>query len=98
MLENFAALERHPGNVAAIDGNTVVLADGRRLDDIDVLLWGTGYSTDVPYIVRERQSIAASCVDRRYAAFPNLPTPSSIFPTSAVAKLNLNVLTSGFSA
>jgi hypothetical protein len=50
MLENFAALERHPGTVVAIDGSTVVMADGQRLDDIDVLLWGTGYSTDVSFI------------------------------------------------
>ena len=38
MLENFAALERHSGNVAAIDGNTAVMADGKMLDGIDVLL------------------------------------------------------------
>jgi hypothetical protein len=50
MLENFAALERHPGTVAAIDGSTVVMADEQRLDDIDVLLWGTGYSADVSFI------------------------------------------------
>jgi hypothetical protein len=54
MLENFAALERYPGNVAAIDGSTVVMADGKRLDGIDVLLWGTGYSTDVSYIAVPR--------------------------------------------
>ena len=54
MLENFAALERHPGSVAAIDADTVVLADGQKLDGIDVLLWGTGYGTDLSYIAVPR--------------------------------------------
>lgn len=54
MLENFAALERHPGSVAAIDGDTVVLADGKKLEGTDVLLWGTGYSTDLSYIAVPR--------------------------------------------
>jgi hypothetical protein len=68
MLENFAALERYPGNVAAIDGSTVVMADGQRLDDIDVLLWGTGYATDLPYIdvpslaaIRSLKELGARC-------------------------------------
>lgn len=33
-----------------------------------------------------------------HTAFPNLPTPSSIFPTSAVAKLNRSVDRSGLDA
>ena len=33
-----------------------------------------------------------------HTALPNLPTPSTIFPTSAVAKLNLNVARSGLFA
>ena len=68
MLEHFAALERHPGNVAAIDGSTVVMAGGQRLDCIDVLLWGTGYSTDVSYIdvpriaaIRSVNELGARC-------------------------------------
>ena len=68
MLEHFAALERHPGSVAAIDGNTVVLADGQKLDGIDMLLWGTGYGTDLSYIavppiaaVRSVNELGARC-------------------------------------
>ncbi len=68
MLENFAALERHPGSVAAIDGSTVVMADGQRLDGIDVLLWGTGYATDLSSIavpglaaIRSVNELGARC-------------------------------------
>ena len=83
MLEHFAALARHPGNVAAIDGNTVVMADGQRLDGIDVLLWGTGYSTDVSFIdvprlaaVRSVKELGARCG----GIFRSLDAPDLYFP------------------
>ncbi len=46
MLENFAAIERHPGSVEFIRGRTVGLSGGQRLD-VDLLLWGTGYRIDL---------------------------------------------------
>ena len=83
MLENFAALERYPGTVAAIDGSTVVMADGKRLEDIDILLWGTGYSTDVSYIdvpaiaaVRNVSELGARCG----CGFRSLDAPNLYFP------------------
>ena len=83
MLENFAALERHPGNVAAIDGSTVVMADGQRLDDIDVLLWGTGYSTDVSPIDVPRLAAVRSVSELRARCgciFRSLDAPNLYFP------------------
>ena len=83
MLEHFAALERYPGNVAAIDGSTVVLADGKRLDGIDMLLWGTGYSTDVSTIdvprlaaVRNVKELGERCG----CIFRSLDAPNLYFP------------------
>ena len=84
MLENFAALERHPGSVAVIDGTTVVLADGQtKLDGIDVLLWGTGYETDLSYIdvpriaaVRNVSELGARCG----CGFRSLDAPNLYFP------------------
>ena len=83
MLEHFAALERHPGSVAAIDGSTLVLADGQKLDGIDVLLWGTGYGTDLSYIAVPR--IAAirtvnELVARCGCGFRSLDAANLYFP------------------
>lgn len=83
MLENFAALERHPGSVAAIDGNTVVLADGRKLEGIDVLLWGTGYSTDLSYIAVPRVAAIRSLNElgtRCGCGFRSLDAANLYFP------------------
>jgi hypothetical protein len=83
MLENFAALERHPGTVAAIDGSTVVMADGERLEGIDILLWGTGYTTDLSYIdvprlaaIRSVNELGARCG----CGFRSLDAPDLYFP------------------
>ena len=43
MIQHYAQLERHRGQVAAIDGRRVTLADGTRLE-VDTVLWGTGYA------------------------------------------------------
>ena len=83
MLENFAALERHPGSVAAIDGSTVVLADGQKLDGIDVLLWGTGYGTDLSYIAVPRIAAIRSVSElgaRCGCGFRSLDAPNLYFP------------------
>jgi hypothetical protein len=46
MIQHYAQLERHRGEVAAIDGRCVTLRDGTRLQ-VDTILWGTGYGTDL---------------------------------------------------
>jgi len=67
MLANLASIERHRGSVASIDGRTVTLSDGHRLE-ADVLLWGTGYETDLSYFelpviasIRSVDALAARC-------------------------------------
>lgn len=67
MLEHFARIERHPGSVESLDGRTVVLSDGHRVE-ADLLLWGTGYAVDLSYFespaigsIRTLGALAARC-------------------------------------
>jgi len=67
MLENYAGIERHRASVEAIDGGTVTLSDGHRVE-ADLLLWGTGYGIDLSYFaspliasIRTLDALAARC-------------------------------------
>ena len=83
MLADFAALERYPGTtVAAIAGGDVTLADGTRLAP-DIVLWGTGYETDLSYFedariasIRNVAELGARCV----CQFRSLDAPDLYFP------------------
>lgn len=48
MIANYGAIERHHGTVTAIEGRSVTLSGGERVD-ADLLLWGTGYALDLSY-------------------------------------------------
>lgn len=48
MLAHFGSIERHSGSVAMIDGSSVVLSGGKRVQ-AELLLWGTGYRLDLSY-------------------------------------------------
>ena len=48
MIENFARIERHQGEVERIEGKTVLFSDGRSAE-CDLILWGTGYDVDLSY-------------------------------------------------
>jgi len=67
MLENYAGIERHHANVDSIDGGTVLLSDGHRVE-AELLLWGTGYGIDLSYFeppqiasIRTLDALAARC-------------------------------------
>ena len=67
MLENFAAIERHRASVDGIAGSTATLSDGHSVE-VDLLLWGTGYSVDLSYFaspqihsIRTLAALAARC-------------------------------------
>lgn len=82
MLSSFGSLERFPGHVESIDGNEVALADGTRLA-VDVLLWGTGYATDLSYFeepriasIRTTHGLSARCG----CLFRSLDAPDLYFP------------------
>jgi hypothetical protein len=67
MIENFARIERHHGEVLRIEGNTALLSDGRATA-CDLVLWGTGYDVDLSYFeveslsrIRRLEDLARRC-------------------------------------
>jgi hypothetical protein len=85
MLANFDQLERRPGDVVAIEGSEVTLSDGSQLT-ADLLLWGTGYETDLSYFddphissVLNLNRLSQRCTDVfRSQDAPNLYFPSVV--------------------
>lgn len=82
MLANFAAFERHHASVTAIEGHTVSLSDKSRME-VDVLLWATGYATDLTYFenpkladIRNTAQLAARCA----CVFRSLDEPNLYLP------------------
>ncbi|MCW5634038.1 MAG: NAD(P)/FAD-dependent oxidoreductase [Rubrivivax sp.] len=83
MLANFARIERHRAGVERIEGGTVTLGGGHRLEHVDLLLWGTGYTVDLSYFeapeiasIRTLEALTARCRGIvRSADAPNLYFP-----------------------
>ncbi|MCY7304678.1 MAG: NAD(P)-binding domain-containing protein [Rhodoferax sp.] len=82
MLQRFAEIDRHRGTVQAIDGVEVTLSDGARLTP-DLVLWGTGYGTDLRFFEEPRlaaiqtlHELAARCG----CIFRSLDAPDLYFP------------------
>jgi hypothetical protein len=48
MIEKFALIERHRGELLRIEGNKALLSDGGSTE-CDLVLWGTGYEVDLSY-------------------------------------------------
>jgi len=82
MIENFGRIERFVGTVAAIDGTRVALSDGTRLD-VDIILWGTGYATDLRWFDAPRiaaiRSVNELCT-RCGCIFRSIDAPDLYFP------------------
>ncbi|MGA8864120.1 MAG: NAD(P)-binding domain-containing protein [Gallionella sp.] len=49
MIQNFARIARHRSEIVRIEGNTVSFASGQTCN-ADLVLWGTGYTTDLSYL------------------------------------------------
>ncbi|MEO8525998.1 MAG: NAD(P)-binding domain-containing protein, partial [Caldimonas sp.] len=82
MLEHFTALERHQGTVESIEGGEVTLSDGTRRA-VDIVLWGTGYETDLTYFedariasIRTVAKLGARCA----CMFRSIDAPDLYFP------------------
>jgi hypothetical protein len=83
MLADFGAIERYPGTIVeSIAGAEVTLADGTRLAP-DIVLWGTGYETDLSYFedariasIRNVGELGARCA----CQFRSLDAPDLYFP------------------
>ncbi|MGL6111697.1 MAG: NAD(P)-binding domain-containing protein, partial [Rubrivivax sp.] len=82
MLTNFDRIERFAGTVQAIEGSRVTLSDGKRLE-VDTLLWGTGYATDLRYFEDPRLASIGSvnqlCA-RCACIFRSIDAPDLYFP------------------
>ena len=82
MIENFGHIERFTGTVEAIEGRRVTLSDGTRLD-VDTVLWGTGYATDLRWFDDPRLASIGSvnqlCA-RCGCIFRSLDAPNLYFP------------------
>jgi lysine/ornithine N-monooxygenase len=84
MLADFGALDRHPETtIASIAGSEVTLANGTRLA-ADVVLWGTGYETDLSFFedpriasIRSVAELGARCA----CQFRSLDAPDLYFPS-----------------
>ena len=83
MLADFGTLERHSGTtVASIAGGEVTLANGTRLA-ADIVLWGTGYETDLSYFEDERIASIRNVSElgtRCACQFRSLDAPDLYFP------------------
>jgi hypothetical protein len=82
MLAHFGDIERFNDTIAAIEDSDVELSDGRRLA-ADVVLWGTGYRTDLRYFADPRiASIVsiAELVGRCACVFRSIDAPNLYFP------------------
>jgi hypothetical protein len=82
MLMNFGRIERFAGTVEAVEGARVALSDGTRLN-ADLILWGTGYATDLRYFddprlasMRSINQLGARCG----CIFRSLDAPNLYFP------------------
>lgn len=82
VIRAFTSLQRHAATVTAIDGDTVTLSDGARIRT-ELLLWGTGYATDLrcfdnPALaaIRSVNALGARCG----CIFRSLDEPDLYFP------------------
>lgn len=67
MIDNFERIDRYRGEVHCLEGGQVELIDGRRFET-DMLLWATGYDTDLSYLdvdplceLRDPGAVAERC-------------------------------------
>ena len=82
MLAGLAQLQRHQAEVVALEGGQARLSDGSSVA-VDVVLWGTGYRTDLSYF--DNPALAAVTGVNQLAArcaciFRSLDEPDLYFP------------------
>ena len=84
MLADLVTIDRHPGTtVESMEGGEVRLVDGTRLAP-EIVLWGTGYETDLSYFedsriasIRSVGELGARCA----CVFRSLDAPDLYFPS-----------------
>jgi cation diffusion facilitator CzcD-associated flavoprotein CzcO len=92
MIGNFSRIERYRGEIAALDGRTVRLVDGRSFQ-CDMLLWGTGYILDLGFLDVEGLSGLSQLEDlerRCGSLFLSRDAPNLFFLAPAVLEANVS--------
>ncbi len=82
MLAEFARLERHTGTIQAITGDQIFLSDATTLR-ADMVLWGTGYRTNLRFFEDPRISAIGSVAEllsRCACVFRSQDAPNLYFP------------------
>ena len=79
MLTHFGRIERFAGTVQAIDGSRVTLSGGTRLE-VDAILWGTGYATDLRWFEDPKLAVDPQRERTVRALWLHLPQPGRAGP------------------
>lgn len=82
MLASFGAIERHRGSIDTIEGDEVRLSNGTALK-VDLVLWGTGYTTNLGYFEDQRIASIRSVNElssRCACIFRSIDAPDLYFP------------------
>ena len=90
MIRNFRQITRHRSEVRSIHANTVTLANGEQFET-DLLLWGTGYRTDMDYLAVDALKNAKGLNDmakRCYSAFLSMDAPNLFLMAPGVLETN----------
>jgi cation diffusion facilitator CzcD-associated flavoprotein CzcO len=81
MIEHFASIRRMAAGPEVIEGNTLTLSDGTALQP-DLVLWGTGYTTDLSWLDVPALAVVRNAHDLRQrcgGAFRSLDAPQLYF-------------------
>jgi len=90
MLQNIARIARHRSEIVRIEGNTVHLASGHCCN-ADMVLWGTGYDTDLGYLKVDSLSrlTRLDAINRRCGShFLALDAPNLFILAPGVLEMN----------
>lgn len=90
MIQGFRGIERHRGEVQAVYDKTIRLSSGEEIRS-DLLLWGTGYATELGYLgldslakARRLNEISARC----YSVFRSSDAPNLFLLAPGVLETN----------
>lgn len=88
MIQGFPRIERHRGEVQSVRGKTIRLSNGEEIAT-DLLLWGTGYATDLGYLdslpkTRGLNEISARC----HSVFRSMDAPNLFLLAPGVLETN----------
>ncbi|UCH47612.1 MAG: NAD(P)/FAD-dependent oxidoreductase [Betaproteobacteria bacterium] len=90
MIRNFGQIARYRGEVRAVNGNTITVSNGQKVDS-DLLLWGTGYRTNMDYLDVEGLKSTAGLNDmakRCYSAFRSMDADNLFLLAPGVLETN----------